>query len=89
MQALGGLLGWCAWGLSADFRRQFNRQVAMAQVDPVRARAAIAAAGRMVAELPWVWSRSASVTALSRMDWDGEHHVTEALGSGRGLIDHG
>ena len=86
MQALGGLLGWCAWGLSADFRRQFNRQVAMAQVDPVRARAAIAAAGRMVAELPWVWSRSASVTALSRMDWDGEHHVTEALGSGRGLI---
>ncbi len=86
MQALGGLLGWCVWALSGAYRRQFRRQVALSGVDPRRARAAIAGAGRMVAELPWVWARPADVPVLSRIDWQGEEHLGAALTAGRGVI---
>jgi KDO2-lipid IV(A) lauroyltransferase len=86
MQALGGCLGWCVWALSSSYRRQFQRQVALSGVDPARARAAIAGAGRMVAELPWVWARPPGVSVLSRVDWRGEAHLHTALSAGRGVV---
>ena len=86
MQALGGVLGWCVWWLSGAYRRQFKRQVALSGVDPRRARAAIAGAGRMVAELPWVWARPAGVPVLSRIEWQGEAHLQAALSAGQGVI---
>ncbi len=86
MQALGGVLGWCVWALSKRYRLHFNRQVALAGVSPARARAAIAATGRMVAELPWVWARPAGQPVLPRLDWDGKGHLHDALAAGRGVI---
>ena len=86
MQSLGGVLGWCVWALSRRYRHHFQRQVALAGVNPQRARAAIAATGRMVAELPWVWARPAGQPVLSRVDWEGKGHLRDALAAGRGVI---
>ena len=86
MQALGALLGWVAWACSSDYRRQFQRQVALSGVDPRRARSAIAATGRMMAELPWVWSRPLSVGLSKRIDWAGEEHLIAGFRAGRGVI---
>ena len=86
MQALGALLGWCAWVFSASYRAQFLRQVELAGVDPKRARAAIASAGRMVAELPWVWARPMQQGVSERVEWDGEEHLIAAFRAGRGVI---
>ncbi len=71
MQALGGFLGWLVWCASPAYRRQFRHQVALSGVDPARARKAIAAAGRMGAELPWAWSRPADQALSDRVSWDG------------------
>jgi KDO2-lipid IV(A) lauroyltransferase len=86
MQALGGFLGWLVWCASPAYRRQFRHQVALSGVDPARARQAIAAAGRMVAELPWVWARPGNETLSDRVSWDGQVHVEAALEAGKGLI---
>ena len=86
LQACGAVLGWLVWWGSPTYRRQFHRQVAGSGVDPRRARAAIAATGRMVAELPWVWARPHEDTLSWRVTWDGQHHVQAALAAGRGVI---
>jgi KDO2-lipid IV(A) lauroyltransferase len=86
MQALGAVLGWCAWAFSGSYRRQFARQVELAGVDRSRARSAIAAAGRMVAELPWVWGRPPEQGVCDRVDWDGEAHLLAGFRAGRGVI---
>lgn len=86
MQALGGVLGWCVWLLSKNYRRHFNRQVALSGVDPRQARAAIAATGRMIAELPWVWARAPGESVLARVEWQGKGHLSAALAAGRGVI---
>ena len=86
LQACGAVLGWLVWWGSPTYRRQFHRQVAGSGVDPRRARAAIAATGRMVAELPWVWARPHEDTLSWRVTWDGQDHVQAALAAGRGVI---
>jgi KDO2-lipid IV(A) lauroyltransferase len=86
MQALGGILGWCIWWLSPGYRRNFRHQVSLSGVDPARAQSAVAAAGRMVAELPWVWARSRSRSVLSRFDWEGDTELEQALSIGKGVI---
>ncbi|MDI9329796.1 MAG: lysophospholipid acyltransferase family protein [Alphaproteobacteria bacterium] len=86
MQALGVLLGWVTWATSSSYRRQFRQQVDRAGVDPSRARAAIAAAGRMLAELPWVWARPMDQKVSDRIDWVGEEHLLAGFRAGRGVI---
>lgn len=86
MQTLGAALGWLVWFSSPSYRRQFRQQVQLSGVDARQARAAIAAAGRMVAELPWVWARPGSQTLSHRISWTGRERIQAALDRGQGLI---
>ena len=70
MQRLGAALGWCVWCLSPSYRRNFKANVQAAGVAWRDARPAIAAIGRMVAELPWVWMRPHSATLDGLVKWD-------------------
>jgi Kdo2-lipid IVA lauroyltransferase/acyltransferase len=57
LHAVGGLVGWGVYAVSARYRRRFDEQVRHAQVPADAAGQAIAEAGRMVMELPRLWLR--------------------------------
>jgi KDO2-lipid IV(A) lauroyltransferase len=58
LHALGSVLGWTMYGTSPTYRRHLRENLAQAGLDERRVRrAAIAAAGRMVLELPAIWFR--------------------------------
>jgi KDO2-lipid IV(A) lauroyltransferase len=86
MQALGAALGWVVWLVSPSYRRQFRDNLDAAGVPWSEGRAAVAAAGRMVAELPWLWMRPHHQGVLDCVDWDGAEHFEAAVRAGRGVI---
>ena len=56
LHALGALLGWAMYGLSPTYRRHLRDNLnAAGYGDAATRRAAIAGAGRLLAELPAVW----------------------------------
>ena len=58
LHRLGSLLGWAVYGMSPTYRRHLRDNLRQAGYDDPRTRhEAIAAAGRMLAELPAVWFR--------------------------------
>lgn len=87
LHALGALLGWAMYGLSPTYRRHLRENLqAAGYADGATRLAAIAGAGRLLAELPVVWLRPrADVVALVRRV-DGREHVDAALASGRGIV---
>src|SRR6185436_3095792 len=88
VHAVGALLGWAIYGLSPTYRRHLreNLEAAGYGEDAATRRAAIASAGRMLAELPAVWLRpAAEVFALVR-GIDGREHVDAARASGKGIV---
>ncbi len=96
LHALGALLGWAMYGLSPTYRRHLreNLEAAGYGEDAEKAgggnaavrHAAIASAGRMLAELPAVWLRpAAEVIALVRRI-DGREHVDAARAAGKGIV---
>jgi KDO2-lipid IV(A) lauroyltransferase len=66
LHRLGSVLGWAVYGMSPTYRRHLRENLAQAGYAQARVRReAIAAAGRMVAELPALWFRpNESVVAL-------------------------
>ena len=86
LQGLGALLGWLLCILSPALRQRFHANVAQAGVDARAARAAIAASGTMLAELPWLWLRAREVGVLQRVEWDGAELFEAALARGKGVI---
>jgi KDO2-lipid IV(A) lauroyltransferase len=87
LHAAGGLLGWLVYGLSPTYRRHLRENLEAAGYrDAATRRAAIADAGRLVAEAPAVWLRPrAQVVALVRAI-DGREHVDAARAAGRGIV---
>jgi KDO2-lipid IV(A) lauroyltransferase len=88
LHALGALLGWAMYGLSPTYRRHLrgNLEAAGYGEDAATRRAAVAGAGRMLAELPAVWLRpAADVIALVRRI-DGREHVDAARAAGKGIV---
>jgi len=87
LHALGALLGWAMYGLSPTYRRHLRENLERAGYrDAGTRRAAIADAGRMLAELPAIWLRPhAEVIALVRAI-DGREHVEAARASGNGIV---
>ncbi|WCM92422.1 lysophospholipid acyltransferase family protein [Acidovorax sp. NCPPB 2350] len=82
LHALGAVLGWIAFLASPTYRRRFNANAALAGYPFARVRAAVAHAGRMVAELPRLWLRAdAPPCAIV-----GAEHVEQAWAAGRGLV---
>jgi KDO2-lipid IV(A) lauroyltransferase len=91
LHAMGALLGWAMYGLSPTYRRHLRDNLEAAGYGKnagaaaVR-RAAIAGAGRLLAELPAVWLRpGADVLALVRRI-DGREHVDAARAAGKGIV---
>ena len=66
LHAMGSVLGWMTYGMSPTYRRHLRTHLAQAGFNDGRVRrAAIAAAGRMIAETPAIWFRpQAEVAAL-------------------------
>ena len=87
LHALGAPLGWAMYVLSPTYRRHLHGNLEAAGYhDAATRRAAIAGAGRMLAELPALWLRPrAEVAALLRRI-DGREHVDAARAAGKGIV---
>jgi len=86
LHVLGVLLGGLAYALSPTYRRRLAAHVAQAGLAaPVR-RAAVASAGRMVAELPWLWLRPAERPLGDTVQWQGAELLEAALAERRGTV---
>ena len=86
LHALGAPLGWLTYAASPSYRARFRANAAQAGVPWARARRAIAEAGRMVGELPYVWLRGPDVKLGERATWVGTELLDEARAKGRGLV---
>ena len=86
LHAWGALLGWWAYALSPPYRQRFDANAAAAGLSPVERRQAIAQAGRMVAETPWLWLRPAGLPLGALVQWQGDSLISAALDEGRGLV---
>lgn len=83
---IGGALGWFAYTASGTYRRRLQANAARAGLTPAQRREAVAQAGRMVAELPWLWLRDAARPLGKLVQWQGAERVDEAIAAGRGVI---
>src|SRR5688572_26617401 len=87
MHAVGGLLGWLVWWLAPTYRKRFRDNAESAGFTPAQYRPAIAAAGAMAAELPWLWARPHGESVLPRIvRWDGVAELEAALAARKGVI---
>ena len=85
LHMLGALLGWLAYLASPTYRKRFNENVAQAGIAPRQARRAIAEAGKLVTELPWLWLRPRA-QKLPKIQWLGVEHLEAALALGKGVV---
>lgn len=81
LHGLGAALGWLAYIFSPTYRRRFATNSHLAGYAPSQVRAAIAHAGRMVAELPRLWWG-----VPVPIQWDGAELVDAAHASGKGIV---
>ena len=82
----GGLLGWAAWLLSPRYRRRLRLNADLAGIGAADRHAAVAQAGRMVAEMPLLWLRPAAQPLAPPVQWQGAESIDAALAAGRGLV---
>ncbi len=81
LHALGAAMGWVVFAASPTYRRRFVANVALAGYSLGAVRAAVAHAGRMVAELPRLWLGAPMPCQLT-----GEACVGSAYAAGRGIV---
>lgn len=81
LHALGAALGWVAFCASARYRQRFCAHAALAGYSFGAVRAAVAHAGRMVAELPRLWLGAPLPCRL-----EGGACVEQAYAAGRGIV---
>ncbi len=86
LHALGGMLGWLAYGLSPSYRQRLDENARLAGVPEADRRAAVADAGRLVMELPRLWLRPAHEPIADPVRWEGAELLAELLARGRGLV---
>lgn len=86
LHALGAVLGWIVYLASATYRRRFRANVTQSGIPWAAARPALAAAGRMSAELPWLWVGTRRRPLGRALQWDGAELLAAALAEKRGLV---
>ena len=86
LHALGTVLGWLAWLASPTYRRHLQAHLQQAGHSSSVRRQAVAEAGRMVAELPWLWLRPVDRPLGTVVQWQGDGLIAQALDDGRGLV---
>lgn len=85
LHLLGTALGWLVYWGSPTYRARFRENTALAGVSALEKRQAIAEAGKLVTELPWIWLRPVA-QKLPKIRWEGADLLETALASGKGLI---
>ena len=86
LHALGAALGWLTWAASPSYRRRFAANAATAGIAARATRPAIAAAGRMVLELPYLWLRPQDSRLGDRVRMEGAEFIAAAHEQGRGIV---
>ncbi len=87
LHALGALLGWLAYLASPTYRRHLRQNMAQAGfADPALRRAAIASAGRMVAELPAIWMRPREDVMRLVKAFDEQDLIAQARARGQAIV---
>ena len=86
LHRLGAGLGWCAYAFSPGYRRRVRENAALGGIGMAARRAAIAHAGRLVAELPRLWLRPAGSALQPAVQWQGAELIDAALVARRGLV---
>jgi KDO2-lipid IV(A) lauroyltransferase len=86
LHAIGGVAGWATYLLSASYRTRLASNATRAGIAKDAWRRSIAEAGRMVAELPFLWLRPHDRALDPPARWSGAHMVDAALERGRGLV---
>ena len=81
LHAFGAVLGWVVFVSSKTYRQRFMANATQAGLGLAEILPAVAAAGRLVAELPRLWMGRAVV-----IHWQGEQHVEQAFQAGRGIV---
>ena len=83
---IGGLLGWLAYAVSGAYRGRLRANAARAGLAVAQRRAAVGHAGRMVAELPWLWLRSNERPIMPLVRWVNGEAIDRAVAAGKGLL---
>ncbi len=87
VHALGSILGWLIYGLSPTYRRHLRENLALAGYQDARLRrAAIAEAGKMLAETPKIWLRPREESLALLREIDGLEHYEAARAAGRAIV---
>jgi KDO2-lipid IV(A) lauroyltransferase len=87
LHALGTVLGWALYGMSPTYRRNLRDNLRQAGYHDARTRReAIAAAGRMLAELPALWFRPQAEVASLVREVQGEEQALAARDAGKALL---
>jgi KDO2-lipid IV(A) lauroyltransferase len=86
LHALGGMLGWLTWALSPTYRRRLRANARLAGVSAQAQRRAIAEAGRMVAETPWLWMHAEDADLARLVHWREPELLDAAVAAGRPLV---
>ena len=87
LHAMGAVLGWAMYGLSPTYRRHLRDNLEAAGYrDAATRRAAIASAGRLLAELPAVWLRPSAAVSRLVCRIEGREHVDAARAAGKGIV---
>jgi KDO2-lipid IV(A) lauroyltransferase len=81
LHALGTVVGWLSFLASASYRRRFLDNAAQAGYGLGPVRAAVAEAGKLLAEAPRLWfGRPAAVR------WEGDDLIAQARAQGHGIV---
>src|SRR5512135_3491806 len=87
LHSLGAVLGWIVYGLSPTYRRHLRENLRAAGFDDAATlRAAIAGAGRQVAELPYLWLRPRAKVLSKVRRLEGQAHIDAARAAGKGIV---
>jgi KDO2-lipid IV(A) lauroyltransferase len=81
LHALGGVFGWLAFLLSPTYRQRLLANAAQAGYGYAQVRAAVAEAGKLLAETPRLW-----FGAMPKVEWEGAALVDAAHAQGRGVV---
>jgi KDO2-lipid IV(A) lauroyltransferase len=81
LHGLGFVLGWLTWLLSPGYRRRFGENARQAGYGFAEVRAAVAEAGKLVAETPRLW-----FGRTPQVEWEHDELVSELRAQGRGIV---
>jgi len=87
LHALGGVLGWVTYGMSPTYRRNLCANLRQAGYTDARVRReAIAAAGKMLCEVPALWFRPHAKVAALVCEAQGMEEALAVRAQGRAIV---